>query len=59
MLKQQPLQKILDRDTRQSIFIATGIYLLVYFAFVILTVLFLDIMTLLEHRILSPVYLPG
>ncbi|OGO20092.1 MAG: hypothetical protein A2Z14_04705 [Chloroflexi bacterium RBG_16_48_8] len=58
-IKRYPIQKISGGNIRQSFLLLTGIYLFTYSIFVLMTVLFFDIMTLLDQRILSPIYLPG
>jgi 4-amino-4-deoxy-L-arabinose transferase-like glycosyltransferase len=54
-----PLQRIFEGNMLQGFIILTIIYLFIYSCFVLITVLFFDIMTLLDQRILSPIYLPG
>jgi hypothetical protein len=59
VIKKHPIQRNLDGNILPGFIILTGIYLFIYAGFVLITVLFFDIMTLLDQRILSPIYLPG
>jgi hypothetical protein len=58
-LRSRSGKKDSSRDLSKTLISIVTIYLFAYVSFVVITVVFLDTMTLLNQRILSPIYLPG